>query len=579
MTTTVPSLVPILTAARMKACDAHTIRDLGIPSRTLMERAAAAVVSALVRNPDRLPGQTVTILCGRGNNGGDGFAVGRLLAAGEGNTPALTRLPRILYVGPWTADEHQAPIPDKASMSSACAEQYELAAAAGVPILPPACLDDMASFAAAGCIVDALFGIGLDRPLDAATIALLDRLRATGQPVLAVDIPSGIHADTGAVLGTALSAAVTVTMQALKPGLLLYPGAELVGCIEVADIGVSLDDPRPYDAADTADHSPHPNGCLADEALLRAVLPPRRRRTHKGTYGQALLLCGSTGMSGAATLSARAALRAGAGLCRVLTTDDNRVVLQITVPEAIVTTYGTTTPDVTTLRAAVATADALVAGCGLGTSAASATALRAVLNACPADGSVPVVLDADALNLLAADPTLWDTTALTAPARRVVITPHPAEMSRLTAKPIAAILADPLAAARELAAARGVTVLLKDAHTVIAAPDGYLLVCRAGNAGMATGGSGDVLAGVLGALLGQRRADRTPTNPPSTAGAAPTASVAAIAAAAAYLHAAAGDIAAATLGEYALVAGDIVNALPAVTASFSTTTSPPCTRR
>ncbi len=602
MSTDTATRVPILTAARMKACDAHTIRDLGIPSRTLMERAARAVVNALVRHADRLPGATVTVLCGRGNNGGDGFAVARLVAAGEGNTPTLTRTARVIYIGPWTSGIDGKAMPDKEKMSPECAAQYELARAAGVMICAPTDEASIPVDPAAGCIVDALFGIGLDRPLDHATTAFVDRLRVSGQPVLAVDIPSGIHADTGSVLGTTLPAAVTVTMQALKPGLVLYPGAEFVGLLEVADIGVSLEDPRiepPAEEmpkrldADTASVrestaaprkiTPHLNGYLADDGLLLAALPPRSRRTHKGTYGQVALLCGSSGMSGAATLAARAALRSGVGLCRVVTPTENRVVLQITVPEAIVTTY---TPDALVracpspsasadekafhinrkaIRDAVSAADGLVMGCGLGTTAAASIALYVALESIPVDKCPPIVLDADALNLLVADPTLWDTAALTAPERRVVITPHPAEMARLTGLSVPSILADPLAAARDLAARRGVTVVLKDAHTVIAAPNGRFCVCRAGNAGMATGGSGDVLAGILGSLLTQRRHALADVE-----------AFAETVAAGVYLHAAAGDAAAATVGEYALVAGDIAEGITAVTAPLSDTRSPSC---
>ncbi len=555
---------PILSAARMKACDTHTIRDLGTPSRTLMERAAAAVVDALDRHADLFPGHTVTVLCGRGNNGGDGFAVARLLAESGANTPDSACVARVIYAGPWTIDRVA---PDTGRMSAECAVQYELAYAAGVVILPPESAEALTSVmggARDGTIVDALFGIGLDRPFAAATEALLARLRATGQPVLAVDIPSGVHADTGEILGGVLPATLTVTMQALKPGLLLYPGAAYAGRIEIADIGVSLEDPRGADTPTGGLNTPHPEGAVADRTLLPVALPPRHRRTHKGTYGQLALLCGSTGMSGAAVLATKSSLRTGVGLARVITPSDNRLVLQTTTPEAIVTTYDPDTPALDALAAAVSACDGLVAGCGLGTTDTAAAVLRTALDALPADAAHPVVLDADALNLLAADPTLWETAALSSPDRRVVITPHPAEMARLSGLPVTDILADPLAVARGLAARRGVTVVLKDAHTVIASPTGGYSICRAGNAGMATGGSGDVLAGILGAILTQRRAALPDADALTT-----------LSSAAVYLHAAAGDSAAARVGEYSLVAGDIVDAIADIIRPLSDTRTPP----
>ncbi|MBQ9151507.1 MAG: NAD(P)H-hydrate dehydratase, partial [Clostridia bacterium] len=287
--------------------------------------------------------------------------------------------------------------------------------------------------------------------------------------------------------------------------------------------------------------------------LLRRVLPPRTRRSHKGTYGWVILLCGSEGMSGAAVLATKAALRSGVGIARVLTPEVNRVVLQTSIPEAIVTAY-----DTPTAAAGYADADGLVLGCGLGVSETAREALRAILNLRPAEGSVPAVLDADGLNHLAKDPTLWDTALLSAPDKQVVITPHPAEMSRLCGRSIPAILADPVGTALAYAREHGVTVVLKDAHTVIASPEGDLYICATGNAGLAKGGSGDVLAGVIGALLTQNRArlehDLT---------------VAEIAAAGVYLHAAAGDLTARALGEYGMLATDVIERLPLVCREFS----------
>lgn len=523
---------PILSAAQMAACDRYTMEVLGIPSQVLMERAATKAAVYLLNRTDLFPVGKLLLLCGSGNNGGDGFAMARFLSDGSlGERRSVT----VLYTG----KTHENGLPDTTRMSTECRRQYGLASEIGIPILPMTALEEGLRDAAA--VVDAVFGIGLDRPITGDVADLLLAVADQGLPVLAVDIPSGIKADTGEVLGVALSAAATVTMQALKPGLLLYPGAELCGEIAVAELGIDL---TPV---------PEPYGRLADEALLRQVLPPRTRRSHKGTYGRLTLLCGSEGMSGAAVLAAKAALRSGVGLARVLTPEANRTVLQATVPEAIVS------PCHTPEEATVCTdTDGLVLGCGLSTALTACACLRAVLSLFPDRGSLPTVLDADGLNLLAEDASLWETPLLSSPDRQVVITPHPAEMSRLCNKPVSVILADPVGTARDFARERGVTVVLKDAHTVIASPDGRLFLCAAGNAGMAKGGSGDVLAGVIGALLVQNRGKW-----------GQELTVAKVAAAGVYLHAAAGDLAAHRLGEYGMLAGDLIECLPLVSRHLS----------
>ena len=400
--------LPILTAAQMKVCDSYTIDTVGIPSQVLMERAARQASLFLNRRADLFPAGKALLLCGSGNNGGDGFAMARFLTDGSCGDP---RAVTVVYTGAVTEEG----LPDVTRMSPECARQYTLAKEAWITVLPVSGWREAARSAAV--IVDAVFGIGLDRPVTGEIASLLGAAAETGLPVLAVDIPSGVNADTGAVMGVTLPATATVTMQALKAGLLLYPAADLCGEIFVAELGIDL----------SSVGSPY--GYLADESLLRRVLLPRRRRSHKGTYGWVTLLCGSEGMSGAAVLATRAALRSGAGLARVLTPACNRVVLQSTVPEAIVSVYAT--PE---QAAGYAEGDALVLGCGLGVSELSREALRSALKVCPADGVVPVVLDADGINHAVKDPSLWGD--LLAHHRRVVVTPHPVEMSRLCGKAV-----------------------------------------------------------------------------------------------------------------------------------------------
>ena len=524
---------PVLTAVQMKTCDEYTIRSLGVPSETLMLRAARAACVYLCRRHDLFPQKgKVVILCGGGNNGGDGLAMARLLTDGS---LAVYREAVVIYAGARTSEG----TPDVERMSAECRRQYVQTKEAGIPILPPSALRQ--ALRGATIVVDAVLGIGLDRPVTGELASLLTAVAESNLPVLAVDIPSGINADTGEIMGVALPAVATVTMQALKAGLLLYPGADLCGELFVAELGIDLSPvEKPY-------------GRLAEEGLLRRVLPPRQRRSHKGTYGWVTLLCGSEGMSGAAVLATRAALRSGVGLARVLTPDCNRGVLQVAVPEAIVSTY-----DTPRRAADSAEGDALVLGCGLGVSELSREALRSVLRVCPADGVVPVVLDADGINHAVKDPSLWGD--LLAHHRQVVVTPHPMEMSRLCGRSVPEILAHPVETAKEFAATWGVTVVLKDAHTVIASPEGEVFICAAGNAGMATGGSGDALAGVIGSLLAQNRyrigVDLTVTE---------------IAAAGVYLHGLAGDLAAEELGEYGMLPSDLIERLPLVCKGFSET--------
>ena len=526
--------LPILTAAQMRACDDYTIQRTGIPSAVLMERAATKAALFLNQRPDLFPAGHVLLLCGSGNNGGDGFAMARFLTDGSCGAP---RGVTVLYTGKRTAEG----APDETRMSPECARQYRLAREEWITVLPASRWSEAIKEAAV--IVDAIFGIGLDRPIEGEIASLLTVVAESELPVLAVDIPSGVNADTGKIMGIALPATATVTMQSLKAGLMCYPGTDLCGEISVADLGIDLTPAKKSYAR------------LADEALLRRVLPPRTRRSHKGTYGWVALLCGSVGMSGAAVLATRAALRSGAGIVRVLTPDCNRVVLQSAAPEAIVSVYKTPAE-----AAGYIEADALVLGCGLGVSDSSRKALRAVLNVRPSEHSTPVTLDADGLNHVAKDPSLWETALLGADDKQVILTPHPMEMSRLCGKTVPEILANPVEISREFARVRGVVVVLKDAHTVIASPDGDVFICAAGNAGMARGGSGDVLAGVIGALLAQNRrrigADLT---------------LAEIAAAGVYLHARAGDLAAEALGEYGMLPSDLIEKLPLVCKNFSST--------
>lgn len=528
----------LLTREVMAACDGHTMDVLGIPSRTLMERAAKGVLSYMEARSDIFPlkGSHTVILCGSGNNGGDGFALARFLAEG-GDTRVS-----VCYVGKLMSDGS----PDVSRMSVECAKQYELLKAVLVPVFAPQHMIEVLSDA--DIVVDAILGIGLDREVRGELAALIELLNRSNLPVLAVDVPTGVCANTGKILGYAVKATATVTMQALKVGMLLYPAADFCGDIHVCDIGVDL-----TPAQQTRVY-------LADRGLLRQAMPPRSRRSHKGTYGQIALVCGSTEMCGAAILAAKGAMRSGAGLIRIVTPTVNKTALHSAIPEVIVSCYDKENPLSRQLLGDICGCDGTVIGCGLGTDQRALDLLAALLDNLPIDEHFPVVLDADALNLIAKHPHLWGTRLLRKGCGQVVITPHPMELARLTGASVADILADPVTHASGFAKDKGIVVVLKDAHTVIASPDGAVAFCPYGNAGMAKGGSGDVLAGILGSLCVQRRQDLGDALPLwviATAGVA--------------LHALSGDLAAELRGEYAVTPSDIADAIGDVSKSFSET--------
>ena len=446
----------VLTAKEILAADALTIAR-GISAAELTERAANAALDVLEREFDTA---RTLVLCGRGNNGGDGFAIAAALAA-KGKKVT------VCYAGP--LDNNGAP--DTAAMSEECKRRFSL--------LPETVtVTNAPDLKGVSAVVDAIFGVGLSRPIEGRVAAIIERVNGSALPVLAVDIPSGVSADTGALLGTAIRAARTVSFSAYKFGHLLYPGALLCGKTTVADIGVSL----PADA------------CRLLEKADLCALPPRPPRSHKGTFGRVLVVGGSLGMSGAAHLCAKAAYRAGAGLVEIFAPEGNRVIYQIGLPEALLTLYDPENLDKTALRAAIDRADAVAIGMGLGTRETTVRLLETVLR----HARVPVVLDADALNTLAAHDELRP---LLAEAKApLILTPHLGEAARLLNASVADIAGDLSLFARQLAREAGATIVLKDARTLIS--DGERLSLNTfGNNGMATGGSGDVLSGVIAAFL------------------------------------------------------------------------------
>ncbi len=507
----------------MQALDRRAIDAFGVPGLVLMEnagRACADVVSA------RVPGDgRVVVLCGTGNNGGDGFVVARhlhcrgvavqVVLAGDGaavrddarvNLRALERLPVPLHV---VAEE---PLP------------------AAVEAL----------FAAPAVVVDALFGTGLRSEPRGVARALIARANASAAWRLAVDIPSGVHGADGHVPGEAFRAHRTVTFALPKVGLLVYPGAAYVGELTVADITIP---PAAVAEADLPTST-------VERAEAAGLFAARRPDAHKGHFGHVLVVAGSTGKAGAALLAAAAALRAGAGLVTVATDGPTQARIEGRMAEVMVEAVradADAPPDPARLGALLAGKSAVAFGPGLGATPATFALLQAVLGA--AHG--PVVIDADGLNVLAGR-----LAELPDPRPPLVLTPHPGEAGRLVGVGSAAIQRDRLGHARDLARRSGAIVVLKGARTVVAEPQGQVGLVLGGNPGMATAGSGDVLTGILAAVLAQGLAPW------------PAARVAA------WLHAEAGDRVAERQGEAGLIAGDLVAELPSLLRDLRTPSCP-----
>ena len=460
----------VLTAAEMRAADAAAVRDLGIPSLLLMENAGRGVAEVVRREPGGDgPAADVVIVCGGGANGGDGFVCARHLARAGVRVRVLLTAPRKLEG-------------DAAVMLALLAKH------GGVPIEDASGWHDEApwrdALAGATAVVDALFGTGGRGAIAGVPAAAIAGMNAAGGRKLAVDIPSGLDADSGRASGIAFRADVTVTMGAHKLGLLLDAAAP-IGRIEVAELGVPIAAGR--------------GRCwLLDAAGVAARLPRRATTDHKGSSGHLMIVAGSAGKTGAAVLVGRAAMRAGAGLATIASTAAGQAALDTKVLELMTARYAEgddAQPAEATaaLTALAERADAFVIGPGIPTG----PGMRAVVRELAARLPLPMVMDADALNALGTDAPA---ALVGAPAARV-LTPHPGEMARLLGISISDVQGDRLGHARRLAAAARAIVVLKGARTIIAAPDGAAFISPFACAALATAGSGDVLSGLIGAML------------------------------------------------------------------------------
>jgi NAD(P)H-hydrate epimerase len=502
----------VLTARQMRDADRRTIDGIGIPSAVLMENAGRQVVTAIDAAFDDLEQMHVAVVCGPGNNGGDGFVAARVLIE---RSIATT----VYLVAQASAVKGDARI------------NLDVLHALGVDVVEIA---DGAAWelhggevTGADLIVDAIFGTGLKAPLEGLVATIVNDINAAAVPVVAIDLPSGLSADVADVIGPAIRAGLTVTLGAPKLPLLLPPAESLAGRLTVADIGI----PR-----QVIDELEGPRVEVLTKETLKPLVRTRSPESHKGDFGRVLVVGGSAGKTGAPHLSAMAALRSGAGLVTIATPASCVPIVASLGAEYMTIALPETADHMASEDAADlvlgADADVIAIGPGLGRSSSTGAFVRALVGR----ATTPLVLDADALFAFAGS----DEPIAARDGVDVVITPHPGEMARLLGVTTEQVQARRLDVARDFAASRGVHVVLKGHRTIVASPGGDAFINLTGKPGMATGGTGDVLTGMVAAWCAQLL------------------DAEAAAKLAVFLHGLAGDLSEADEGEIALVAGDLI---------------------
>lgn len=503
-----------VTREQIREYDRIAMEDLGIPGTVLMENAgkgAADLALQMLGSSRR-----VAVIAGPGNNGGDGFVIARhLLNAGCNVETFITAEPKDIHG-------------DAAINLNILKRMTERI----TPILSSDhAVSRFKGQLACDLIVDAILGTGVNKPVDGHLAEMISQINSSDIPVLSVDIPSGLDANTGISWKITVDADVTATFGHIKQGMLLYPGAAHAGKVHVISIGV------PGDVTDRAGIQ----GRIITETDARSRIPRRKVDAHKGTMGHLAVVAGSLGKSGAAVMAAKAAMRAGTGLVTIATTQNARPTIEPRCLEVMVETViekpdaALTDKDVKKLAALIEGKTALALGPGLTTAPGiSALSMRLLQML-----EVPAVIDADGINILAKDPS--GASRILAP---MVFTPHPGEMARLTGKSTAQVQADRIEITRQAAQWHKVTIVLKGANSVIASPEGQVFINPTGNEGMASGGMGDVLTGIIGSYLAQ---GMTPFDAAITG---------------TYVHGLLADRCVERLGKAGLIASDLIDELP-----------------
>jgi ADP-dependent NAD(P)H-hydrate dehydratase / NAD(P)H-hydrate epimerase len=501
----------VLNTRQMRDADRRTIEEIGIPSIVLMENAGRQAVAAMEAAFDDLASSQVGVLCGRGNNGGDGFVVARTL------------LQRGVDVGVFL-------LGNVSEVSGDARINLEILGRIGLAVVEITTAQEWelhaTEIAECDVLVDAILGTGFRGQLTGLLETVVADVNALGVPVVAIDLPTGVSADSHTLEGTAMEASMTITLGAPKIPLVFPPADTHGGDLVIADIGI------PYPVFDELEGDYLE---LLTRERMREIVPSRAAESHKGDFGRVLVIAGSVGRTGAAHLAALGALRSGAGLVTIATPRSCVPIIAAMAPEYMTEGLDETasgTIDYSAIdRVLDLKADVIAVGPGLGQAPGTSAFVQALLER----AGVPLVLDADALNAFVGEPERL----MGRDGVDVIITPHPGEMARLLNTSIEIVQGNRLAHAREFAAAHKVHVVLKGHRTVIAGPDGRSFVNLTGNAGMATGGTGDLLTGMVAAWFAQLL----------DAEAACKLAV--------YLHGTAGDLAEADEGEVALIASDI----------------------
>lgn len=575
----------------------HCHNDWGM---VLMEIAGLSAASVIYAMSLQSPG-TVSIVCGRGNNGGDGLVVARHLhrmhvpvtvliadtkadmKAGAGaksgagaeagaEAKAGTGAKSDAGANTGAGAEAKSGVEAEFAAKSGAKPEAESGAKSGQSSeyltnkrlldelnLPVTLVNENSlpeveqELAQSALVVDAILGTGLDRPLEGLYKKLVDCINDSGRPVVALDIPSGINSDTGQTMGSAVRAITTVTFGSVKTGLLLYPGFDYAGVVVPVDIGLPDPDALPGDVAEAYEEVTTPRLYISTLEEVSSQLPVRPANSNKGTFGQVLCIAGCLNMPGAAMLASRTALRSGAGLCILATSGS--LVSNLPAEEIIYHSLPDTENGAIAFQAIdeikplLERATAVILGPGLSADSETVRLVHSLIETI----EIPCIVDADGLNALAVLENFQ------APnASKLVLTPHPKELSRLLRRSVKDIQNDRLNVAMEAADKFNAVVVLKGAHSIVATPQKRAYIIPTGNSGMASAGSGDVLSGIIGGLLAQG----LPTYQAAVVGT--------------YLHGAAGDLAAQTKGEDGMVAGDIMDALPLVLKAIRNEEHTPC---
>lgn len=504
----------IFTVEQAAEIDRKTEKDYGVSGRVLMENAGKASAERVKALAGELNIRDITIICGKGNNGGDGFVCARYLKkAGFSVKTFLIGRKRDVKGDARKALDASAKTIPLSEISSSNAQKLK------------------SEISSAGLLVDAVLGTGAKGPLKSPVSDVIELISASGKPAVSIDVPSGLDGNSGSAASLCVKAVETVTMGFYKLGLLLNRGPEFAGRVSVADIGFP----------DEIINQTNPEAVLLCRENTGGLLPGRPENAHKGSMGRVFILGGSIGYTGAAILSAKAAMRSGCGLVYLGAPRTLNPILETALAEAITRPLPETESVTVGLEAegAIAeimeTADSLALGPGLGQHPETSALVKKII----LTSKKPMVIDADAINSLKGDASILGNKQ--SPA---VLTPHPGELAGLLGKTVNEILFDPVRLLKALAAKHDIIAVMKQARTIIAAPDGGVFINPTGNPGMATGGSGDVLTGMLASFIAR---GMEPLEAAKLG---------------VFLHGTAGDIAACKLTRESMTAGDIIDSLP-----------------